>query len=104
AAQLVIGGGPISRGAAGGRAILDRRTIHVADYLLEPEAEYPRGRKIARTGGNRAALATPLLRDKVAIGAVMLRRREPGPFTDKQVALVETFADQAVIAIENARL
>ena len=89
------------RGGVIGRTIIDCQTIHVHD-LRAAEAEFPRARGIAL--GLRTVLATPLLHGGVAIGAIQIRRREVRPFSDRQIKLLETFADQAVIAIENARL
>jgi two-component system NtrC family sensor kinase len=89
------------RGGVIGRTIIDYQTIHVHD-LRAAEAEFPRARGIAL--GLRTVLATPLLHGGVAIGAIQIRRREVRPFSDRQIKLLETFADQAVIAIENARL
>ena len=95
---------PLDRGSVAGRSMLDRQTIHVHDILNTPVSEYPRAREFAQRHGNRTVLSTPLLRRGVPIGAILLRRIEARPFTERQIKLLETFADQAVIAIENARL
>ena len=89
-----------------GRAVVDRRTVHIHDLDSESETEFPDIDKTGNEGGSRARtrLAVPLLREDVALGAILIRRMEVRPFTDKQVALLQTFADQAVIAIENVRL
>ena len=94
---------PLTREVATGRAVLDQRTIHVADLLAET-AEYPASSNRARLLGFRAIVAVPLMRAGAAIGAITLRRTEARLFTDKQIALLETFANQAVIGIESARL
>src|SRR5262249_26943741 len=85
-----------------GRAVLEGRTIHVPD--LQSDDDYPEGKEIALRLGHRTTLAVPLIRNETAIGAILLRRREVRPFNDRQIALVQNFAAQAVIAIENARL
>ncbi|HLF83901.1 MAG TPA: GAF domain-containing protein, partial [Blastocatellia bacterium] len=96
----------LTRGSVSGRAVVDRQTIHVHDIEAESEADFPDIDKTGSHGGSRARtrLAVPLLRDGVALGAINVRRMEVRPFTDKQIALLTTFADQAVIAIENVRL
>jgi len=93
---------PLMRGLVAGRAILDRRTIQIAD-LAEAD-EYPEGRRLALQTGFRTALAVPLVHAGEAIGVIFIRRAEVCPFTERQIELVNTFADQAVIAIENTRL
>jgi GAF domain-containing protein len=98
------GGVPITRGSVTGRAVVDRRTVHVHDLASEPDEEFAEGKMYQRLGGHRTNLAVPLVRKGVAIGVVAMRRGEVRPFTVQQVALLETFADQAVIAIENVRL
>jgi GAF domain-containing protein/anti-sigma regulatory factor (Ser/Thr protein kinase) len=93
----------LERGTVVGRSVLERRTIHIADLSSETE-QYPEGSARARRFGNRTVLSVPLLRDNVAIGAIAVRRTEVRLFTERQVTLLQTFADQAVIAIENVRL
>src|SRR5262245_35643909 len=94
---------PLSRSFLTARAVLDRRTIHHADLQAEGQ-EYPEGSDVALRLGHRAMLAVPLIRAGNAIGAISIRRTEVRPFTDREVDLLKTFADQAVIAIENTRL
>src|SRR5262249_37902941 len=99
-AGLVV---PLIRGSAAGRAVIERRTFQVADLQAEVE-EFSEGSGLARRFGYRTTLNVPLVREGVAIGVVVIRRSEVRPFAGKQVELVTTFADQAVIAIENVRL
>ncbi|HSE06563.1 MAG TPA: GAF domain-containing protein [Methylomirabilota bacterium] len=94
----------LTRGSVATRAVVDRTTIHVDDLLAEPDEEYPVGRELARRFGHRTMLAVPLVREGVPIGVICAFRLEVRPFPEQQVALLRTFADQAVIAIENVRL
>jgi signal transduction histidine kinase len=94
---------PINRHWVTGRAVVDRAIVHVPD-LQAAEVEFPEGAAYARQYGHRTTLATPLLREGIAIGAILLRRMDVQPLTEKQIALLKMFADQAVIAFENARL
>jgi signal transduction histidine kinase len=89
------------RGSITGRCIMQRAVVHVPDVLTDPEYTWGEAQKI---GGYRAALGAPLLRDGIAVGVIFLTKPLPEPFTAKQIELATTFADQAVIAIENARL
>jgi GAF domain-containing protein len=88
------------RSHAGGRAILDREIVHVPDVRADPEYS----RELALAGGWRAVLAVPLLRNGTPVGALSAAKAEPKPFSDRQIQLLKTFADQALIAIENVRL
>ena len=91
----------VDRGSITGRAVLEGRTIHVSDVLADAAYTYS---DIQKIGGYRAALSTPMLHNGNVVGAIFVTKTVPQPFTDKQIELVSTFADQAVIAIENARL
>src|SRR5262249_13773595 len=91
------------RSSATGRAVLERSVAHIHDVLADPEytwGEYLRGQEEM----HRTILAVPMLRGDAVIGVIVIRRVRVQPFTEKQIALVTTFADQAVIAIENARV
>jgi two-component system NtrC family sensor kinase len=89
------------RGTAVGRSALEGKTVHIVDILADPEYTFTEAQKLGR---GRATLAVPLLREATPIGALGLQRTEPRPYSPKQIELVETFAAQAVIAIENTRL
>jgi two-component system, NtrC family, sensor kinase len=95
---------PVSRDWAAGRAVVDRRPIHVHDLLSTEGEQFPDARRFAHSTGVRTVLSVPLLRENESIGSIVLRRTDVQPFSDKQVALLQTFADQAVIAIGNVRL
>jgi GAF domain-containing protein len=89
------------RGSVTARALLERRTVHILDAQTDPEYELP---KILKVGGHHSMIGTPLLREGSPIGVFGLARYTVRPFTEKQIELLTTFADQAVIAIQNARL
>src|SRR5215207_4237245 len=94
---------PIGRGWLSGRAVFDGKAVHAHD-LSDAVVEFPEGQEMALRMGVRTSLAVPLLREGAAVGAILMRRAEVRPFSEKDIAVLQTFANQAVIAIENARL
>jgi GAF domain-containing protein len=95
---------PINRNWTAGRAFVDQRPVHVHDLQSSEGDEFPDGREMSRLMGHRTILSVPLLSEGESIGTIVLRRTEVHPFNDKQTNLLQTFADQAVIAIGNVRL
>ena len=93
---------PLTRGTVMGRAIVDAAPIHVEDVSIAPE--FPEGQELASRFGHRTTLAVPLLQRSRALGSILVRRIEVRPFSDEQIATLQTFANQAVIAMENVRL
>ena len=95
---------PINRRWTAGRAFIDQTPIHIEDLRDEKYADFSDGRELSIRMGHLSILSVPLLREKESIGAIVLRRKEVHPFTEKQITLLQTFADQAVIAIGNVHL
>jgi len=95
---------PLDRGLPAGRAVIDRKTVYIRDLARAVKTEFAAVRAVQRVTRTRTILATPLLRNGAAMGAIVVRRTRVRPFTAKQIALLKTFADQAAIAIENVRL
>jgi signal transduction histidine kinase/putative methionine-R-sulfoxide reductase with GAF domain len=94
---------PINRDSISGRAILDQKTMHIPDLLAEA-SEFPLSLEIAQRYGHRTVVVVPLFREGKPFGTILLRRQEVRPFSDREIALLSTFGDQAAIAIENVRL
>ena len=96
---------PIDHNSLTGRAVVERRMIHIADLLAEQsEHEYPLSYELAKRLGHRTVIVSPLLREGQPFGAILLRRQQVRPFSEREIALLRTFGDQAAIAIQNMRL
>ena len=95
---------PIDRQSVVGRVFIERQRIHIMDLLSVVATEFPLTQATTEQEGNRTVLVVPLMREDESIGTIMIRRTEVRSFTEKQIKLLETFASQAVIAIENVRL
>jgi len=102
--RLVATAVPLKRTSITGRAVIDRQTVHFADVQAVVDTEFPDARDNIGKLDMRAVLAVPLLREDIAYGGIFVYRSEPGLFSPDQVALIETFARQAAIAIDNVRL
>src|SRR5688572_20050953 len=94
----------VNRESPPGRAVIDREIIHIENMALVAATEFPEVIETNRRVGAKTLLAVPLMREGIVLGVIHFRRLEVRPFSERQVALIKTFADQAVIAIENARL
>jgi PAS domain S-box-containing protein len=95
---------PLVPGLITGRSVLDKRTIHIEDLAQVSPDEYPQSWELQKRLEHRSVIVTPLMREGQANGAIVVRRNKVQPFSDRQIALLATFADQAAIAIENVRL
>jgi signal transduction histidine kinase/HAMP domain-containing protein/predicted transcriptional regulator with HTH domain len=95
---------PLKRTSINGRAVVDRETVHLADVVPLLDSEFPDARENVMPAGIRASLAVPLMREGAAYGSIFIFRRHPGLFSPDQVTLLQTFARQAAIAIDNVRL
>jgi len=101
---IEIGSLLISRNWTPGLAVIEQKPVHIHDLLSSEGDQVPEAQRRAREFGYRTIVSVPMLREKESIGVLALRRAEAHPFSDKQIALLQTFADQAVIAIGNVRL
>jgi GAF domain-containing protein len=102
--QVSLESVPFSANSTAGLAMIEQRLVHVHDLHSADGDRFPDSQALARAHGERTILSVPLLRESASIGAIILRRKEVNPFGDKQIALLQTFADQAAIAIGNVHL
>src|SRR5262249_62259447 len=95
---------PITRGSLSGQAIISRQVVHFHDALAVADVEFPDSKQAIQREGIRTAVGVPLLRGEATLGAIVVRRPEVRPFSDKQIALLQTFADQPLIPIATVNL